>query len=141
MPKRILPENEIGEKYKNGSTSWQLGKEYSCDHYTIIRLLRRNGIEIRVWGSNSKRAPSENTMPDTDKIHTIAKAQGLDDEICEVCGVRRPSHARRYHIHHADRNHRNNKAENLLVLCPACHKRLHLANQEPDYSIIEILFY
>lgn len=124
MTKRVLPENEIIEKYKNGSTSWSLGKEYACDHYTIIRLLRRNGVAVRVWGSNAKRFPTENSIPSSDRIRALAKAQGLDITTCEVCGITGIT----MHVHHGDFNHRNNRAENLLVLCPKCHKGLHTAN-------------
>ncbi len=29
-------------------------------------------------------------------------------------------------VHHKDKNHKNNKKENLLILCPKCHRRLHI---------------
>lgn len=47
--KRInkLLHNEIGERYKNGETSVQLGEFYNVSPHTISRILKRIGIYPR----------------------------------------------------------------------------------------------
>lgn len=41
---------------------------------------------------------------------------------CEICGF---SDKRILIMHHRDENKRNNKRENLLLLCPNCHTLIH----------------
>ncbi len=39
---------------------------------------------------------------------------------CETCGARK-----NICVHHIDFNHRNNKKENLIILCKSCHCKTH----------------
>ncbi|WP_050670485.1 HNH endonuclease [Luteipulveratus halotolerans] len=39
---------------------------------------------------------------------------------CEACGS-----TTRLHVHHKDRNWRNDEPANLMTLCASCHLRLH----------------
>jgi len=41
---------------------------------------------------------------------------------CEICGL---AELDILVVHHKDRNPRNNKDSNLMVLCPNCHSRIH----------------
>lgn len=41
---------------------------------------------------------------------------------CQRCGLQEPEIL---HIHHIDGNRKNNRPENLLVLCPNCHMKAH----------------
>lgn len=41
---------------------------------------------------------------------------------CQRCGLREPEIL---NVHHVDGNRKNNRAENLLVLCPNCHMKIH----------------
>lgn len=51
------------------------------------------------------------------------KALRRDSFTCVICGYNRMK--RVLEIHHLDKNHSNNKIENLLTLCPTCHKEKH----------------
>ena len=42
---------------------------------------------------------------------------------CNRCGVK--GKGRKIHIHHKDKNHRNNAFDNLEILCNCCHRREH----------------
>lgn len=49
---------------------------------------------------------------------------------CAACGY--DADERVLEVHHIDENRKNNKIENLIILCPICHKKLtlHLATLE-----------
>jgi len=38
---------------------------------------------------------------------------------CEMCGYK--EHLEILQVHHIDGNRKNNKLENLMILCPNCH--------------------
>ena len=41
---------------------------------------------------------------------------------CKSCGLI----DRRLHVHHIDGNNKNNSPSNWIILCPLCHRRVHL---------------
>ena len=45
-----------------------------------------------------------------------------DNEICQICGC---SVVRKSHVHHIDGNKKHNTEDNLILLCPKCHVRVH----------------
>jgi len=44
---------------------------------------------------------------------------------CEECGLDFYKSGVKPHFHHIDGNPKNNKLENLIVLCPNCHSKMH----------------
>jgi hypothetical protein len=42
---------------------------------------------------------------------------------CELCGW--DTYPQVLEVHHKDRNHKNNDANNLIALCPICHRLEH----------------
>jgi RecJ-like exonuclease len=50
-------------------------------------------------------------------------------EICSECGQK----GKGYHIHHKNREHSDNRAENRCILCPSCHSKEH-AGEFADIS-------
>lgn len=50
--------------------------------------------------------------------------------ICEICGTY--SEGRNLHVHHKDRNRKNNNLENLQVVCCLCHNNI-IHPRERDY--------
>ena len=42
------------------------------------------------------------------------------DKKCQACG-----YIGVYDIHHKDRDYNNNKIDNLIILCPTCHAKIH----------------
>lgn len=53
----------------------------------------------------------------------------LYGHICAQCalpdGTRKKDNAHILHIHHIDKNSKNNSYWNLIPLCPRCHKQVH----------------
>jgi len=52
--------------------------------------------------------------------------------VCNRCGYK--EYPEVLHIHHRDRNRKNNSIENLEVLCPTCHEIEHLLAGDGRYS-------
>lgn len=52
--------------------------------------------------------------------HSRIKAHRSVKGHCQMCAA-----TRRLHVHHKDGNPRNNTAENLMTLCPSCHRQIH----------------
>jgi len=52
---------------------------------------------------------------------------------CRACGYDKDRRA--LDVHHVDGNNRNNRIENLAVLCPTCHREVHvgLREQSPPF--------
>lgn len=46
---------------------------------------------------------------------------------CEICGIYEPDILE---VHHKDRSRDNNRPENLLLICPNCHRRIHRSQKE-----------
>jgi hypothetical protein len=49
---------------------------------------------------------------------------------CEMCGCNDVSILL---VHHKDGNHKNNKKENLQLLCPNCHFKIHMNNGKVSF--------
>lgn len=55
------------------------------------------------------------------KYETIAKRDG---EKCYICSTPR-SEVKRLEIHHSNEDVTDNRDENLMLLCPSCHRQFH----------------
>ncbi|MBI4439477.1 HNH endonuclease [Candidatus Woesearchaeota archaeon] len=74
----------------------------------------REKAEKEVYGSiKTKRLSFDETLKDS----VFSKY----DNSCAVCGYEEG-----LHIHHKDKNPRNNKLSNLVLLCGVCHKKVHM---------------
>jgi hypothetical protein len=51
----------------------------------------------------------------------LADMRKLHDS-CQICGLREPQILQ---VHHLDGKHSNNSPDNLLMVCPNCHARIH----------------
>ena len=51
--KRKFPMVQIISEYESGMSSYQLGEKYGCNHQTILKRLKKEGVEIR--GSGRKK--------------------------------------------------------------------------------------
>ena len=51
-----------------------------------------------------------------------SKALAFYDPSCSICGYNEDIAL--LEVHHIDENRKNNELDNLIVLCPMCHKKL-----------------
>lgn len=60
---------------------------------------------------------------------------------CEMCG-HHPFFKSSLDVHHRDGDKNNNDPENLMTLCPSCHRELHsFERQTDDFDKAETLLY
>lgn len=48
-----------------------------------------------------------------------------DNFTCQICGINQKQLKRKLHVHHIDKNKKNNNPTNLVSLCINCHMKLH----------------
>jgi len=73
----------------------------------------RSGIKYKI-GSPKDKVKNKQAI----KLRIIA----LRGPVCERCGY---SKIEILHVHHRDRNHKNNEFSNLELICPNCHYEEH----------------
>jgi len=79
-----------------------------------IKMRIKEKAETRVYGKvKSKRVP----IKEEDKEAILRKFGNK----CAIC-----SKTEGLHIHHKDKNPKNNTSDNLIVLCGVCHKKIHM---------------
>lgn len=47
------------------------------------------------------------------------------EAVCEKCGKESNWEDNKMHVHHIDKNNKNNQVNNLQILCAKCHENLH----------------
>lgn len=66
----------------------------------------------------------ENRPYSSDKLKKRLIEEGLKENKCEnpECGITDwHGHQLKFHLHHINGNHNDNRLENLMILCPNCH--------------------
>jgi len=58
------------------------------------------------------------------KAKQVVRASGREWK-CEVCGATRETALGGLHVHHKNKNRRDVREVNLIILCGSCHSRLH----------------
>lgn len=93
-------------------------KKYCC-HQCQVEY--QNNLKIKAWQEGSFNGlKGESQLSDTIRAYLLKKA-GYE---CEECGwgeINPYTGTVPLEIHHKDGDYRNNKEENLQVLCPNCH--------------------
>jgi hypothetical protein len=121
---------DIVARYKAGEASTSIGERYSFSYHSILRVLREEGVEIRVsrsvvrnaivWKRPCKKNPyvSGYEWRDGKRVpirqHRWVMEQHLGRKLT-------PGEE----IHHIDENPANNAIENLMVVSRGEHQRLH----------------
>lgn len=59
--------------------------------------------------------------PDSNYVQLKRYMNFIKKDYCEQCGI----YAKRLEVHHKDDDHSNSDFENLITLCPSCHKKAH----------------
>ena len=104
------------------------------NHKTIKEFIRKNGIDTSHF--NAYAAVSQNeyipahTYFSCDRkvksavfLNKLVK-EGYKTKKCEVCGITEWNGKEiTFQLHHIDGNDRNNKLENVQVICPNCHSQ------------------
>lgn len=64
----------------------------------------------------------ENSTAKSDDIKKRLIAEGVKEKKCEICGgIKWNNEEMPLELHHKNRNHWDNRLENLQILCPNCH--------------------
>lgn len=73
--------------------------------------------------------------PDPKKTYR-QRAFAIYENLCEGCHSKN-----KLQVHHIDSNNKNNKDENLMILCDKCHNRLHGLKKYPfdHFELVYIL--
>jgi len=127
--------------YKNrGKSSWIKGKHLTLEHKNNISKSHK-GIKMsdtnkqKLIGSHGGYKPwnyidgrSKDKGParygdDWDKIRMIIYKR--DNFTCQFCGITMKETKKAHHIHHLNPfvDSKDNSLENLLTLCPSCHRK------------------
>jgi hypothetical protein len=97
-------------------------KEYTCFHcekkFIGHAAHKRKYCSIECTGKSVR----ENWHPIFSTVRKKMLKEGLI-EACERCGYNEVKQI--LGIHHIDQNRKNNKKENLMVVCPMCHSLIH----------------
>jgi 5-methylcytosine-specific restriction endonuclease McrA len=103
-------EKTITETVKEGQVKSEMEKIKQREKQRKIR----EEAEKRLYGkTNTKRQK----FTENQKNMILNKFENQ----CAVCGK-----TEGLHIHHKDKNTKNNRMNNLIVLCGVCHKKIHM---------------
>ena len=104
----------IQSQYDQGRRVWNKdvreGEHPSVDRQAAS--LRKN--------HHDNGAEEENSNWEGGVCRSVAYRRVASRDNCSLC-----SSKKNIHVHHLDRNPRNNREDNLLVVCSACHSKLH----------------
>lgn len=92
--------------------------------YILDGYIQEENKDYR-FGSEGNNFPKPGQIGFQTKDTTYTKfkyyKENLKKDFCEKCG----SKHRRLEIHHIDNNIKNNSLNNLITVCPSCHKEAH----------------
>lgn len=108
--------------FKEGNVPWNKGKPLPKWFRNRLSQARLNSDKVRdhnhfKWTGGSRsyyKKFAEKMMASTKKL-------------CVSCQSNE-----KLHIHHIDRNYKNNESENLIFLCASCHLKLHHREDKKD---------
>ncbi len=123
-----LQYRKISEK-KVAITCIQCGKVKSVDPYRIkakyCSVQCKNDFQKTLTGTKSASYKNGHKTYRRDALE-------LYQSKCICCGK---AHAR-LHVHHIDGNNKNNVPSNWAVLCPTCHRRVHLGRLVLPFVVV-----
>ena len=130
--------NKLIHDYKNGFSLTRLQKKYKISRDAIKYRFEKAGIKLKsfdtaveegiknskLWAITHKRDPNSNKGNRKNYLEIAKKSKKWK---CEVCGKSRTNKHMDLIVHHKDGNNRNNKVNNLMILCQNHHYELHQA--------------
>ena len=93
--------------------------DYEIVHHFIQEKEHKPGEQIPL-----EEILVENRPYSSDRLKNRLIAEGLKENKCEnpECGITNwHGHELKFHLHHINGNHNDNRLENLILLCPNCH--------------------
>lgn len=112
-------------RYKISARKWALKKYCSMDC-----LGKANGV--RAIGENNPAWKGGNTKDFYRRV-AFGKKRDKNGKTCEICGTHDS-----LHIHHKNVNIKDNRRENLMVVCETHHKMIHQYIREVKNAICEL---
>jgi hypothetical protein len=107
---------EVIRMYESGLSTKEIGRRINSWSHAVYVVLKENDVDIRSKSEALRMVPC--------KGHSQGRYQRIAREIkpqvCETCGT-----VEGLCVHHVDKDHTNNTAENLMMLCNRCHMILH----------------
>lgn len=111
-----------------------------CNYRTLKSKVKQYGIDVSHFNYNYARThngkriiknrTNDEIFNDTTPIKRETVKNAYIQRIlhnmphCEICGIKQWNNKPiTFQIHHIDGNPRNNKIENLKILCPNCHSQ------------------
>lgn len=122
----------LRRKYASGQTTWEIAAECGVNHSTILKFMRKYGIERRDRSESrmNRRMGAANhawkggvaDWPYSKNWTELARQiRDRDQWACQDCGERRTYWGVSLHVHHIDENKLNDDPANLISLCAHCH--------------------
>ena len=126
--KRIVLSDELiqyylaGNSIKNTSEKFHIGETAIRNNLIFMGIKTRNIKEVRkIKKWNCTGASNGRWLGGVNSTTYNRIRRDFKPDICEICGEIKERMA----THHIDKDHTNNTPENLMVLCPSCHSKLH----------------
>lgn len=96
---------------------------FCCREHKDLALRKENNIKLAL-----PTHYKENTFIEYREVYLRAR----NITCCELCGYNK--FVQILEVHHKDRNRKNNTFENLIALCPNCHREEHFTAKDGSWS-------
>lgn len=105
----------------NSGTATKLLKDkldnYGIIHHFLSKKNHRPGEKLPL-----EKILIENSNYSSDRLKNRLIKEGIKENKCEKCGITNwYGEELKFHLHHINGNHNDNRLENLQILCPNCH--------------------
>lgn len=117
----------IKDYFENPRSSYKVADDWRISHFMVSSILKRNGYIPRGLKSANTGPKNGNWSGGDDGLRAMNPIALLRDNCqCQRCYMGLDKLKRNnLHVHHIDKNPKNNRLENLITLCRSCHQKLH----------------